>query len=220
MGLRRRAVGHLRRFAREERGALAIEAVIMLPALVLVYVAGYQYFDQYRREAQMTKASYAVADMLSRHLGIVTPRDLDGLERVYETLTDSPGDSFMRFSEVRRTGGELRVIWSYATDGQPALTPARLEGHLSRIPRLEDNERVTLVEAYTYDDPLFDVGLGDRIVPSFVPMRQRYAARLAFAPDTAAPDGGSVIANDTDCGGAIALVAGVPLVGVGNCAGE
>lgn len=207
----------LRRFSTEERAALAIEAAIMLPVLVMMYVIGYQYFDQYRREAQMTKASFAVADMLSRRLGIVTPDDLNGLESVYETLTFSNDASFMRFTEVRRESGELKVIWSYATDGQPAMTETRLQGFFNQIPRLDDNERVTLVEAYTYDNPFFNVGLSDRIVPSFVPVSQRYAARLAFAPGDAAPDNDSVIANDTDCGTEITLVNGLPLVGAGNC---
>lgn len=208
----------LRRFIREDRASLSIEAAIMLPILVAFYVAGYQYFDQYRREAHMTKASYAVADMLSRRLGIVTPNDLNGLEGVYETLTYSVDSSYMRFTEVRRSGEELEVIWSYATDGQPAMTQDRLQGYLNQIPRLDPNERVTLVEAYTYDDPYFNVGLEDRIIPSFVPISQRYAARLAFAPGNNVPDDDiSVIGNETDCGTNVTLINGLELIGAGNC---
>jgi len=211
----------IQRFAVEDRAALSIEAAIMLPILIAFYVAGYQYFDQYRREAHMTKASFAVADMLSRRLNIVTPGDLNGLETVYEALTYSEDASFMRFTEVRRSVDDVEVIWSYATDGQPAMTLGLLQGFLDQIPRLDPNERVTLVEAYTYDHPFFNVGLGDRIIPSFVPISQRYASRLAFAPgEGVATDNDSVIANDTDCGTEVTLVNGLPLIGAGNCEGD
>lgn len=190
--LRRR----LQRFAAEDRASLSIEAAIMLPVLVALYVAGYQYFDQYRREAHMTKASYAVADMLSRRLSILTPHDLDGLESVYEALTYSEGASYMRFSEIRRTPGGLSVVWSYATDGQPLLNDQRLERVLNQIPRLDVNERITVVEAYTYDSPFFDVGLGDRIIPSFVPISQRYASCLPFTPETSQDPIGCVITGN------------------------
>ncbi|WP_179379218.1 TadE/TadG family type IV pilus assembly protein [Jannaschia marina] len=211
----------LARFAREERAALSIEAAIMLPVLTLIFVMGYQYFDQYRREAHMTKASYAVADMLSRRLSIVTPHDLNGLESVYETLTYSENLSYMRFTEVRRRNDNLEVIWSFATDGQPAMTDAILQGFLNQVPRLDENERVTLVESYTFDRPYFNVGLGDRIIPNFVPISQRYAARLAFAPEQiVADDNISIIANDTDCGDDVVLVNGLPLIGAGNCTAD
>ncbi|WP_139176542.1 hypothetical protein [Jannaschia faecimaris] len=127
----------------------------------------------------------------------------------------------MRFTEVRRIDDSLEVIWSYATDGQPAMTRERLDEYLNQIPRLDDNQRVTLVEAYTYDRPFFNVGLEDRIIPSFVPISQRYAARLAFAPGNETdPGDGSVIANDTDCGPSVTEVNGLPLIGAGNCEAE
>ncbi len=206
-----------RHFALEDRASLSIEAAIILPVIAALYVAGYQYFDGYRRESQMFKASYAVADMLSRRLSLLSPQDLDGLESVYETLTFSEDASYMRFTEVRRTDDGLEVVWSYATDGQPALTTTRLQSFLDKIPRLDKNERLTLVEAYTYDSPFFSVGLEDRIIPNFVPISQRYSARLAFAPGENQEDNTSVNNNNLDCGTEVVLIDGVPLIGLGNC---
>ncbi|WP_281824005.1 TadE/TadG family type IV pilus assembly protein [Jannaschia rubra] len=208
----------LRRFAEDEFAALSIEAAFLLPVLCLLYVAGYQFFDSYRRETQMIKANFAVADMLSRRVSLVTPADLDGLQRVYETMTFSTDASYMRFTEVRRGANGMEVIWSYATDGQPGMTTERLQGYLNQIPRLDLNERVTLVESYTYDAPFFSVGLKDRIVDRVTPISQRYAARLAFAPGNGQENNGSVTGNNTDCGtNNTILIDGQLIVGAGNC---
>lgn len=212
-----RLVNTTRRFANDDHASLSIEAAIILPVICGLYVAGYQFFDGYRREAHMFKASYTVADILSRRLSLLTPEDLDGLEGVYETLTFSENASYMRFTEVRRSGDGLEVVWSYATDAQQAMTTTRLQSYLPQIPRLDDNERVTIVESYTYDHPFFSVGLEDRIINNFVPVSQRYSARLAFAPGEGQEDNESVNNNNVDCGTEIIEIDGVPLIGLGNC---
>ncbi|CTQ49997.1 hypothetical protein JDO7802_02014 [Jannaschia donghaensis] len=208
----------LRRFGTEERAALAIEAAIMLPLLVMMYVVGYQYFDQYRREAQMMKASNTVADILSRQRGYVTPHDLNGLTDVYETLTFSEDASFMRFTELRRTDDGLDIMFSYATDGQPAMTPAILDGLLSEIPRIDNGRRVTLVEAYTYDQPMFNVGLSDRIIPNVVPIDHRYLGGVAFKIESSiVQDNTSVGVFEDGCNSDPVEVNGFLLVDSGDC---
>lgn len=207
-----------RRFAACERAALSIEAAIMLPVLVFLYAAGFTWFDAYRRESEIFKASYAVADVLSRQSVLVMPEDLEGLQGVFEALVASaPGDAYMRFSELRRSASGVEVVWSYATDGQPKLTAARAQGLLRQVPTMVEDERVTLVESYTADRPAFRVGLGDRIVANVIPTRQRYDSRLAFAPGTGREDDPSIQPNNHDCGDDIEPVGGRPLVGPGNC---
>lgn len=212
-----RPLSAIARFLRKEDASMSIEAALMLPMLIGIYVAGYQFFDSYRREAQMFKASYAVADILSRRLSLLSRDDLNGLERVYETMTFSENESYMRFSEVRRTNDGVEVVWSYATDGQTALTNRRLQGFLDQIPVLALNERVTIVESFTFEQPFFDVGLDARIVENFVPVSQRYAARLAFAPGDGTEDQPSVNNNNIDCGDDVVEIAGEILIGAGNC---
>lgn len=205
----------LTRFARSERASLSIEAAIMLPILTVMFVMGYQFFDQFRREAQMTKASFAVADALSRFPGAVTIDQLNSLEQVYEYLTYSQGNSYMRFTEVRREGDEMKILISYATDGQAAMTDVTLASFLSQIPRLDDNQRITLVEAYTYDDPFFLVGLEDRIIPNFVPMNHRYDAGNAFWVDENLVNGDGNTSVQIDACEVSETVNGLVLVGAG-----
>lgn len=208
------------RFADSEDGALSIEAAIMLPVLVFLYVAGFQYFESYRREAEIFKANYAVADLLSRRGDLITPSDLEGLQNVFEAIVAAaPNAAYMRFSEVRRTDDGVVVVWSYATDEQSALSTAALQGYLTQVPTLAPHERATIVESFVYDQPFFAVGLEDRIIGNFITVSQRYDARLAFAPGSGRGNDRSVIGNDTDCGPNAIPVGGAQVVGAGNCAG-
>ena len=210
----------LRRFARAERASLSIEAAIMLPLLVFLYAAGFTWFDAYRRDSHTFKATYAIADVLSRRTDLVTPAELDGLQGVFEALVGAaPAAAFMRFSELHRSPAGVEVVWSYATDGQPALSTARLQGLLRQVPTLVPGERVTLVETHLIDRPILRVGLGERRVINAIPTRQRYEPRLPFAPGAGRANDASVRPNNLDCGDAIVPLGGRPRVGPGNCAG-
>ncbi len=185
-----------RRFVKEERAAVSIEAAIMLPALIFLFVAGYQYFESYRKETLITKASYAIADVLSRQLSAFGPGYVEGLEQVFETMTLTEGRSWIRVTEIVRTDDGLEIAdegngnQTWATDNQPVMTPARLQAIEAKIPRMQLNERVTLVETFTLDIPAFRVGISPRIISTFSPTRQRYA-RLPMvvepAPDLTQP---------------------------------
>lgn len=191
--LLRRPLLRARRFWDDTRASLSVEAAIILPILCGLYVAGYQYFDSYRRETQIFKATAAVADLLSRQPGVVSPVDLDGLKNVFEKLIFAEDMSFMRFTEISRRTSGIETIWSWATDGQPEMTTARLQGYLNKLPPLVEGERVVVVESYTYDSPFFAVGLKDRIIPNFTTTKPRYGGCIAFTPDITAPSEGCLI---------------------------
>ncbi|UWQ17498.1 TadE/TadG family type IV pilus assembly protein [Jannaschia sp. M317] len=183
-------------FLHDEDAAISVEAAIILPVLGIFYVAAFSYFDAYRREAVMTKATYMVSDMLSREEGTITPIDLEGLQDVFEFVTFSEGNTWMRFTEVRRESDEIRVMWSYATDGNPLQTNATINAHLRNIPVLQDNERTVVVESFTNYEPPFNVNLSDRTFERFVTTRQRYAARLDF-DGTILPTSVATVSADT-----------------------
>lgn len=189
----------LNRLLAREEGSISIETALFIPLLIFLFVAGYTYFDGYRRDATMSKATYAVADLLSRRRDVVTDFDLDGLENIYETIVFSgEDDSYMRFSEIRLVpedeGGGLEVVWTHATDNQPELTNNDLRFITGRIPPLDENKRILLVEAYTYDNPAFNVFLPDRVIDTFQPIGARYEECIVYSPDGTDP-GGCLVAG-------------------------
>ncbi|CUH40749.1 hypothetical protein JSE7799_03484 [Jannaschia seosinensis] len=181
------------RFLSNEDGSMSIEAVLVLPLLCFLFMAGFSYFDGYRRDATMSKATYAVADLLSRRRDVVRPFDLEGLENIYETMVFSTEEeTYMRFTEIERVpdaDGGLQITWSYATDGQKAMSDRALDLLKGRIPRFDIGKRVLLVQAYTIDQPDFRVFLPDRIVDTIHLVSARYERCIAFSPTGDDPDG-------------------------------
>ena len=53
-------------FAQDARGSLSVEAALILPLLCWFYVASFVWFDAFRTQNANLKASYTLADMLSR----------------------------------------------------------------------------------------------------------------------------------------------------------
>lgn len=63
----------IRRFARDERGSLLAELVIILPIGVFAYFALYVYWDAFRSMNIVQKASYTISDTISREMTTFTP---------------------------------------------------------------------------------------------------------------------------------------------------
>jgi hypothetical protein len=174
-------IGALARFLRSEHGAISVEAAILLPVLILFYLATYTFFDAYRREATMTKASYAVSDLISRRT-IASPAFLEGLHDVLGFATGFEDETWLRVTIVERDGGTIRVGTSYATGGHPALDRASLSPHLHRLPPMEDGEVLTLLEVVAEHAPAFDIGLPPRRTHTMIATPQRQGGQLAWDP--------------------------------------
>ena len=174
----------LRRLARDD-GSISIEAVIMLPTLILFYVTSFTFFDAYRTQTVLTKSGYVVGDYLSRQDGMVRPADIAGLRDVFNYLTFTSGQGEIRVSEIVREADPAPnvrrhvVRWSHSTRptkaGEPPdeLSTADLQGMLDRIPSMAVNERLTLVETFTAYEPPFFVGLPAYTMEMLVVTRQR-----------------------------------------------
>jgi hypothetical protein len=167
-------------FAGDEDGTLSVEAALMLPLYAFAFVAGFSYFDAYRTEAAVTRATYTVADILSRSDTPVGPRDFEGLQDLFEFITHSVGETRLRFTEIRRDGDDLVIVNTYSTDGTEPMTDARLQALRGQIPRLGDGDFITITESFTIHEPLFNVGLVPREIPRLAPTPTRYEPFLAW----------------------------------------
>ena len=108
----------LRRFRSETRGAAVLEAVIITPVLIWVYVGSFVFFDAFRTYSNSVRATYAVADVISREQNNLTPFDLDGFANLFATIVRNNADVRMRMSQIIYDANtdSMRVDWSHATN--------------------------------------------------------------------------------------------------------
>ena len=84
-----------------ERGSVAVEAVLMLPVLIVFYVTSFSFFDAYRTQTVVTKSGYVVGDLLSRRTGIVRSADIAGMRDMMAFLTYAADGTEIRVTELR-----------------------------------------------------------------------------------------------------------------------
>lgn len=181
----RRAVLRLCRFRRDDRGAISTEAILILPMLLWAYMAMFVYWDAFRAVNTHTKATYTVADMLSREINPVSAAYIDGLASIHRFITQVPaGESYIRVTHFQydESNDSYVVLWSHSTAGAPAaLNASGLAGNRDRIPVMADADTAILVEAWRVFRPRLDVGVGDREFNEFTVVRPRFLSPLPFS---------------------------------------
>ncbi len=180
----------LDRFRREEDASQSVEAVLVIPLLLWAFLATYTFFDVYRAKSLALKANYAISDLISRETGPMDMTYLLGAESVYEYLTQTAPDPWVRVTVVycddncADVSRQLKVDWSKATDGLPTFSDADVMNNLDPIiPWLSEDERVIIVETSVDYEPPFSqnlTGIGERTFVDIVMTRPRFAGWVCW----------------------------------------
>jgi len=173
----------LARFARDERGAVVAEAVIVLPLFLWAYIALFVYWDAFRSLNTVQKATYTVSDMISREQTGITSGYIDGMKKVMEYLIDEDQDVRMRVTSVTwsDTNGRFEVHWSRSPGStMTPLTTATLQNYAYEIPNMAAGDYVVIVEVEVDYKPSFDVGLPDETFRQFIVTRPRFLPCIAL----------------------------------------
>lgn len=176
--------GLTRRFVRSERGGAVVEGVLMLPVMVAAWIGLYAFWEGYNTRAALQKATFSMADMLSREMVPVSGALLDGLDGGAEYLVGPRFDVTTRFTGFRRTGpndADVAVIWSYSPgELRAAMTTADLVAMAGQLPNLSVGTMAVIAEtqmAYSAPTP---VPLISYLVPSS--FSERVVLRTRFVP--------------------------------------
>ena len=114
-----------RGFARETRGSVTVETLIIIPTLAWALVATVVFFDGFRTRNQTQVAAQIVADLLSREPNMFTTAYLEGMNNVFDFIADSRVPTRLRISSVMWSSADQRntLQWSYGTRGMLPLPP-------------------------------------------------------------------------------------------------
>ncbi|MBF9051459.1 hypothetical protein GTA62_17500 [Roseobacter sp. HKCCD9010] len=167
------------RFIHDTRAVVAFEAVIITPIMAWLFVGSFVFFDAFRTYNTSVKATYAVADVLSRQQDTVYASDIEGLADVFQNISYDIEGTSLRVTQILRTHtGHYRVDRSYATDGQARLFDADLPAIEDRLPIMAPGDAVLLVETTLPYRPAFNVGLSNLEFTNFTLTRPRYVPLL------------------------------------------
>lgn len=174
----------LRRFRGDTRGTLTVEAIFIIPIMMLGLTAFYAFWDVYRTQNVVQKSTYAVADMLSREMIPATPAFLDGLERTLEFLIQD--EARVRITSIRRisdgptgvTG--LTVLWSYSPSNAMApLNNTSLVTIERHIPMMAVGSNMVIFEVQVPYTPVTDM-LSMNTLTEVQAMRPRFLPTLCI----------------------------------------
>jgi len=171
----------LRRFRDDERGSFMVESVIALPLLFWTVAATYEFFEAHRYKSVREKATYTIADMLSRETSAVTDIYIDNAKALLDAIVSDDGINQLRVTLVRYTANDdtYRVDWSEVrgTGSMAVLTDTDIAQQVDRLPILPDGEQVILVETVSNYDSLFDL-----VMTETLPITTRLFTSIRFAP--------------------------------------
>ena len=178
-------------FARGEEASLSVEAVIVMPLLLWVLAAIHVFWDGYRADTMALKATYTVADLISRGTTAPDQPYLDGMRGMLDALAGGgsaggagrDGPVALRLSVVRNpTDAEEpreEVLWLECAHAAGALGPvADMAEIAAHIPPLAEGERVVVLETRVPWSPILDVGLGARDFANVAVTRPRFGGRV------------------------------------------
>ncbi len=171
---------YVRRFLKDTDAAVAMETLIITPILAWLFVASFIFFDAFRAYNTSLKATYAIADVLSRQTDTIFGSDLEGLADVFDHITRNTAGSSMRVTEISQSDDQYLIRWSYATDGRARLFNANLPEFEEQLPVMAVGDRILLVETFLPYDPFFDLGFEGIEFTNFTVTRPRFAGLVPF----------------------------------------
>lgn len=174
-----------RRFFGDERGAILAETVIVLPVLFWAYLGGFVYFDAFSTRNTGVRATFTIADLISRQTMTMTPADFEGMNKIFDFVTAA--NRHNRTTHIRVTDvyydftkDRYRVNWSDATRGGTPLTDATINNYADKLPKLSLGDVEIVVETWESYTPAFNIGLSGQEFYNFVVTRPRMSPNIAY----------------------------------------
>lgn len=175
------------RFRREENGILSVEAIMVFPLVIWSIWASYSFFDGYRQSARNLKASYAVADVISRERTTINATYIDTLYGLLQTMVADRSDVSMRITYLvyKDEGKVHRVEWSCVRgETFQKWSTETFEQIKGRLPEMTDEGKMIVVETEDLYRRPYQLGFGDNefTMSNFVFTQPRHFDQIRIDP--------------------------------------
>lgn len=188
-------------FARDERGTISVETVILVPLLLWVLAAVHVFWDGYRTSTDAVRSTFTLSDLMSRDDEPLDQVGLDGMRALLDALAGGgraggslrDGPSSLRVSVARnridsQTEGADGVV-TYATtlvldfsqvSGATMAPVASIDDISAHVPTLAPGDQLLVVETTVPWSPLFGIGLEARQMHNVAVTRHRFGHRFCW----------------------------------------
>ena len=170
----------VQRFLEETRGSFVVESVIVLP-LFWTIAATFEFFEIHRYKSVREKATYTIADMISREQAVIDDTYIDNTKALFDNIVTDNGVNQLRVSIIRydATDDAYKVFWSEVRGEGPmvALNDDDVAQAHDKFPLMDDGEDLIVVESVSNYDSLFDLVFQDTIR-----IETRVFTGIRFAP--------------------------------------
>ena len=206
----------LSRFRRDENGTITMEFAIVAPLFIATIIIGFELFDAFKSNSRSAKATYTIADILSRQTDI-DDTYVSNLHLVLDSLLPWLNEGktltitsilFDEHDPDDDDDDEYVVSWSKHSDNTNTmninfeLTGSMLTQteYASILPTIADGDSIILVETTVPHRSLVSLlGLGDLVWRNQVIIRPRFVGEL-IATDEGSSGGSGVNEGDDDIG--------------------
>lgn len=188
--------------ARDERGSISVEAILMFPMLAWAFMAMFVFFEGLRESNITLKATYTVADLLSREADPddpLTEDDLVGMNAIYAWLTRSTEPVQLRVTVVRydEASNTHIALWSRGVNGKQDLIQTDIASVVTpHVPIMADATNAIIVETWAEYHPVVNMGLTETDLYNIVVTSPRFAGQLML--EGVGDGGGSAHDDGTD----------------------
>lgn len=173
----------MRGFWQETKGSVTVETVLAIPLLFWSMAATFEFFEVHRYKSAREKATYTIADMISRETAGdgLTSVYIDNAKLLFDEISNDDSENQIRVSIIRydQTADVYEVSWSEVRGTAGNLTPmstAQADSQRDRLPLLNHFEEVILVESESTYVPMLQAALAD------IPIETRSFTSIRFAP--------------------------------------
>lgn len=190
----------LEQFARQSEGAALVEFAVCLPLTILLLAGAVVLQDSIRVGYVNSKASYTLSDMISREDDGIDADYFEGLESIFDFMTDDRFPTDLRMTVIECTENctdedtrVLEVCWSEASNGFAELETSDLDRIASRTPLFVDGDTLLVTETYLdYTPSAFTKFFPSRRLAAISFTRPRLTQQIKFDTGTTDVDGNTV----------------------------
>ena len=178
------------RFFRDTKGDASLEAIIILPALIVIFAISWLYFDVMRQQAINQKANYTIGDIISRETEMLNHDYIDNARNLLFHLAQAQGDDIdLRVSVVQydkdgtgeSVGNEAyELVWSVARGDWSALEQDDMATYKAHLPILAVGDQTILVETRDWYQPLVQLANDGFDIETYSFTRPRFASQVIF----------------------------------------